>query len=86
LILGCTHYPILINTIQETVGKNIKIIDPAKALTQELINILTTKKLLGNTKEPIRHFFFSDITPQTHKTVHVFFDNKFPGKLEKVSL
>lgn len=86
LILGCTHYPILRNTIQEVIGENIKIIDPAKPVTKELINILTTNNLLGNTKEPVSHFFFTDITPQTEKTVNIFFEGKFPGKLEKINL
>ncbi len=84
LILGCTHYPIIRNTIQEIIGENIKIIDPAKPVTKQLINILKINNLLGNTLEPTRHFFFTDITPQTHKTVNIFFDSKFPGKLEKI--
>lgn len=86
LILGCTHYPILRNIIQEVIGENIKIIDPALPVRKELINILTTNNLLGNTKEPVLHFFFTDITPQTEKTVKVFFDGNFPGKLEKINL
>lgn len=86
LILGCTHYPILKNTIQEVVGENIKIIDPALPVTKELINILKTKNILGKTKEPNKHFYFTDITPQTEKTVNIFFDNNSTGKLEKINL
>lgn len=86
LILGCTHYPILRNTIQEAIGENIKIVDPAKPVTNELINILMTSGLLGNSEKPIRHFYFTDITPQTQKTVNIFFDNNSPGRLEKIDL
>ncbi len=86
LILGCTHYPILRNTIQEIIGKSIKIIDPAKPTTKELINILTTNKLLGNNLQPIRHFYFTDITHQTEKTIHIFFEGKFLGEMEKINL
>lgn len=86
LILGCTHYPILRNTIQEVVGENIRIIDPAKPVTNELTNILKTNGLLGNAEKPNRHFYFTDITPQTQKTVNIFFDNNSPGKLEKTDL
>lgn len=86
LILGCTHYPIIRNTIQEIIGENIKIIDPAKPATKQLINMLKKKNLLGNVSNPKYHFFFTDITPQTNKTVNIFFDNKFPGKLEKINL
>jgi glutamate racemase len=86
LVLGCTHYPILRNTIKEVMGKNIKIIDPAKSVAKDLINILTINNLLGNTKKPAQYFFFTDITSQTQKTVNVFFDNNFSGKLEKITI
>lgn len=84
LILGCTHYPILRNTIQEVMGKNIKIIDSAKPVTKELTNVLGANNLLKNTTKSIRHFFLTDITSQTQKTVNVFFDNNSPVKLEKI--
>lgn len=86
LIMGCTHYPILRNTIQEVIGDNIKLIDPAKPTTLQLIEVLKTKNILGNSEKPNKHFFFTDITPQTEKTVNIFFDNHFPGKLEKISI
>jgi glutamate racemase len=86
LIMGCTHYPILQKTIQRVIGKDIEIIDPAKPVTKELISILTKKNLLGNTDKPIKHFFFTDVTPQTEKTVNIFFEGKFPGKIEKINL
>lgn len=86
LILGCTHYPILKNVIEEVIGENITIIDPAKPVTEELIKTLSTSKLLENNSQPIRHFYFTDITPQTEKTIHIFFDGNFPGKMEKINL
>lgn len=86
LILGCTHYPILKNIIQDVVGQDVKIIDPAIPTTKQLINLLKEKNVLGNSKNPTRHFYFTDITPQTEKTVNIFFDGKFLGKLEKISL
>lgn len=36
LILGCTHYPFLEPVIQEILGENVLIIDPAMAVVQEL--------------------------------------------------
>lgn len=84
LILGCTHYPILRNIIQEVTGKNIKIIDPAKPVTNELINTLKANNLFKITTKTVQHFFFTDITPQTRKTVDIFFDNNFSVKLENI--
>lgn len=86
LILGCTHYPMIKNMIQEVVGNTIKIVDSAKPTTLQLIKVLKSNNLLCNNSPPTRHFFFTDITPQTEKTVKVFFDGNFPGKLEKINL
>jgi glutamate racemase len=36
LIMGCTHYPMLETVIQQTMGEQITIINPGKALVEEL--------------------------------------------------
>ena len=36
MILGCTHYPILINTIQSVINKDIHIIDTGVSVCNEL--------------------------------------------------
>ncbi|PIE90707.1 MAG: glutamate racemase [Acidobacteria bacterium] len=38
LILGCTHYPVLKQTIQKIVGPEIKLIDSADAIAYDLAN------------------------------------------------
>lgn len=85
LILGCTHYPIIRNIIQKIIGETVVIIDSAKPVTEQLKKMLKEKNLLGKVSVQKYHFYFTDITIQTYKTVNIFFDNKFPGKLEKIS-
>lgn len=86
LILGCTHYPILDKVIRQIIDGSTVIVDPAKPTANLLRKMLTDKNILGNNGQPTYHFYFTDEAPQTHKTVNIFFDNKFPGKIEKVSL
>lgn len=86
LILGCTHYPMIKNLIQEIIGNNIKIIDSTKPVTLQLIKVLKTNNLLSNNSQPTRHFLFTDITSQTEKTINIFFESKFTDKLEKIIL
>jgi len=50
LILGCTHYPLLKETIS-SIYPNIKIVDPAKETAQDLKEILIKKNLLKNDAE-----------------------------------
>lgn len=62
LILGCTHYPILENTIKKVVGENIKLVNPAKETANDLKNILSQKNLINTSNEkPIYKYFVSDI-------------------------
>jgi len=41
LILGCTHYSILSPYIQQELGKNVHIVDPAHILAQEVVATLS---------------------------------------------
>ena len=50
LILGCTHYPILEETIKKVVGDNINLVNPAKETANDLKNILTENNLLNTSK------------------------------------
>ena len=50
LILGCTHYPLLKETIS-SIYPNIKIVDPAKETAQDLKEILIKENLLKNDAE-----------------------------------
>jgi glutamate racemase len=36
LILGCTHYPLLIKDIERIMGKNVKVVNPAKTVAEKL--------------------------------------------------
>ena len=43
IVLGCTHYPFLIPLLQKIAGENIKFIDPAPAVTRQLLNVMKEK-------------------------------------------
>jgi len=62
LILACTHYPFLEKAIKNTLGENIKIINPAESLAKELKLFLNNNIQIRNKiKRGDNHqFFFSD--------------------------
>lgn len=41
LVLGCTHFPFLRDTIQRIVGSSVTLIDPAEAVARELVRRLS---------------------------------------------
>ena len=53
LVLGCTHYPFLIDKIKAIVGKQIQIMETALPVTQQLKrqlekhDLITTSQQLG---------------------------------------
>ncbi len=58
LILGCTHYPILKNTITKVLGKKIKLIDSGEEAAKEVKRLLEQHHILNPQKGPGRHKFY----------------------------
>jgi len=49
IVLGCTHYPFVIPLIQEIVGPDVCVIDPAPAVARQVSRLLDSK---GRRAEP----------------------------------
>ena len=47
LILGCTHYPLIRETIARIMGEKVKLVNPAYETARELKALLTADKLLN---------------------------------------
>jgi glutamate racemase len=45
VVLGCTHYPFVIPLIEEIVGENVRVIDPAPAIARQAERLLEAKGL-----------------------------------------
>lgn len=58
LILGCTHYPILKNTITKVLGKKIKLIDSGEETALEVKRLLEQFHLVNTQKRSGRHKFY----------------------------
>ncbi len=73
LILGCTHYPILKQTIQKVIGKKVTLIDSAKPTAKKLKEVLENKKLLSKAKKAKYEFFVTDAPERVYKVASNFF-------------
>ena len=51
VVLGCTHYPLVIPVIQSIVGPEVRVIDPAPAVARQAHRLLDTHQL-GNSGPP----------------------------------
>jgi len=74
LVLGCTHYPLLRNTIQQVMGDSVTLVDSAEAITQYLSCLLPpdTDGQLGKDS-----FFVSDNEDKFYKIAQTILHNSF---------
>jgi len=63
LILGCTHYPLLKEVIQDRVGKGVVLVDSAREVAREARIILDSSGLLNRPGRKGRHCFFVSDEP-----------------------
>ncbi len=61
LVLGCTHYPLLMNPIKRYMGDSVTLVNPAYETAKELKNILSKNRLLNQkVSTPDYEFYVSD--------------------------
>lgn len=86
LILGCTHYPILANTIQKVVGKKVKLIDSGTAASFTVETHLTSRGLRTTTVAEAKHEFYVTDIPSKFTEIAERFLGKKLDYVEKIEL
>lgn len=81
LVLGCTHYPILKQTLQQVVGPKVSLIDSAEETAKEVSNLLNREDLYrqdassaGDTR-----YFVTDIPDRFERVGGRFFGIPLKG-------
>ncbi len=65
LILGCTHYPLMAEVIQEVMGPEVRLISSAEETAREAREILNDRKLLNPSSDnSCHHRFFVSASPE----------------------
>lgn len=54
IVLGCTHYPFLLEAIKQITGESVKIIDPAPAVAKHLYDVLEQMQGKSSDYEPLK--------------------------------
>lgn len=86
LILGCTHYPILKDTIQQAIGSDVKLIDSGTAAASEVETYLNGIGLRNTSyQQGYREFYVSDL-PSKFEEVAGRFLGKPVKSVHKVDL
>ncbi len=69
LILGCTHYPLIIPVIRKIVGSGITIVDTAQETAREVQQLLTSRNLLNRQTTPAQYQFVVTDFPQKFEEI-----------------
>jgi len=88
LVLGCTHYPILKNTISSVVGESIAIVDSAETTARMVEMSLRENALVGHASgraEPEYHFLVTDAAERFRRIAGGFLEHEIE-RLELVDL
>ena len=93
LVLGCTHYPILRDVIQQTVGENVKLIDSGEATAEEVEKLLIEKGLAnrrevsGNRRlcDDLDNFYVTDAADRFARVAERFLGVP-PSRLEAIEV
>lgn len=69
LVLGCTHYPFLRPAIEQILGPDVAIIDPAPAVARQTGRVLAQRRLQNGRAGAARHLFFTSSPVKPFETM-----------------
>lgn len=78
LILGCTHYPLIKEQINNYYGGKIEVIDSSVIVAKALEQYLGQEELSSEKLSNDHEFLVSDITPSFEVAAELFFGRKVP--------
>lgn len=87
LILGCTHYPVLLKEIEKIMGKNVKIISSAEATGKKLIDYLKRHaEIEVKIRKNRQRIFYTTDEPQHFQTLGKKLLGMSFGQVKKIEL
>jgi glutamate racemase len=78
LVLGCTHYPLLKQTIRRVMGDQVLIIDSAEAACAEVISILERNGLRQRRGWGQAHIYVTDLPHRFERVGKLFLGGDLP--------
>ncbi|HSI91804.1 MAG TPA: aspartate/glutamate racemase family protein, partial [Adhaeribacter sp.] len=73
LILGCTHYPLIKNQIEEYYGGKVDVLDTSELVAEHVKQFLQQHNLFSDKLQSNHHFYVSDFTQSFEEATRIFF-------------
>lgn len=87
LILGCTHYPLLRDVIQQKIGKRVTLVDPAEQTVVQIKKYLEQHPDIAKqiTRGDKHEFLFSDVPPHLPQLIQRWLGQFVKPKIKNAS-
>ncbi len=87
LILGCTHYPLLKNTIAKFMGSDVVLIDAGAEVAKALSRDMKTEDRHSEAEDAEQYrFYVSDNVDGFESLGGIFLEEKIDGQVEKIDI
>lgn len=84
IVLGCTHYPLIKDQIENFYSGKVQVIDSASIVASHLKSIIEKKKILNKDKPSSHHFYVSDYTQSFEQSTKIFYKQQINLELYKL--
>lgn len=72
IVLGCTHYPLLRQTLREVLGEGVALVDSAEETAKSVLEMIEQNGLEREKLGGERHFFVTDIPTRFERVGRAF--------------
>lgn len=85
LVLGCTHYPLLRNTLQQVLGPDVRLVDSAEETALCVAELFSQQGLARPEHGGGREFYVTDVPTRFERVGRAFLGREL-GKVEQVQI
>lgn len=71
IVLGCTHYPFLMDVIRKIAGPSVAVIDPAPAVARHLLDVMSSDSILPSSSGNVSETLSENLTGAHSETMSV---------------
>ncbi len=72
IVLGCTHYPFLMDVIKSIAGPSVRIIDPAPSVARHTVSVMRERGIETNNEESPETSYYASGDPESMRKLLLF--------------
>ena len=87
LVLGCTHYPLLMDVISDYMGAGVTLIDTGEEAARAAADLLARRDRLNDpARNGLRRYYASDSAEDFAATAKLFLGKDISDRVERIAI